>query len=174
MRVTNKMMFEQSNIYINRQYEQLYLINEKVSSGKRVNRPSDDPIGSGKILGYRSLVSSLEQYEKNIETGATWLSYTESALSNAEQVFMDAKVLAEQLATGTQRSDLHGHAPLLAENRSSLHPAAGRRHVGTSGDSESEIGPPCRWRKLGRMTIMKVKFPARLSRLCQPRYQELR
>ena len=42
-------------------------------------------------------------------------------------------------ATGTQRSDLHGHAPLLAENRSSFHPAAGRRHVGTSGYREGKL-----------------------------------
>lgn len=120
MRVTNKMMFDQSNRYINLQYEQLYAINEKVSSGKRVNRPSDDPVGTGKILGYRSLISSLEQYEKNIETGSTWLRYTESALSNAEQVFMDAKVLAEQLATGTydedQRTMLANQAEQLYEH----------------------------------------------------------
>lgn len=115
MRITNKMMLTQSLSHINTQYEQLYKINEKVASGKNINRPSDDPIGMSKILGYRSMISSIEQYEKNIETGTTWLRYTESALANAEQVFVDAKILAEQMATGTYSSEQREMLALQAE-----------------------------------------------------------
>lgn len=101
MRVTQKMIFGRTIYNINKQYEQYFKQNEIVSSGKRVNKPSDDPLGMSKILGLRSLESSLQQYKKNIINGSTWLRYTESALYSAELVFQEAKVLAEQMATGT-------------------------------------------------------------------------
>lgn len=120
MRVTNNMIFTQSHINISKQYEQLFKINEMVTSGKRINRPSDDPGDIGKVLGYKALLCSLEQYKRNIETGSTWLNYTEAALSDAEQVFMDAQVLAEQMATGTyneeQREMLAGQAEQLFDH----------------------------------------------------------
>ncbi len=117
MRITNRMMFDQQILNINKRYEDMFELNEKVATGKRVNRPSDDPVDAGKILGYRSLISSIEQYERNIDTGSTWLKYTESALGEAEKVFIEAKTLAEQMATGTysqeQRDMLSSQAEQL-------------------------------------------------------------
>lgn len=101
MRVTINMIYSKSVYNLSRQYDQFYRQNEIVSSGKRINRPSDDPTDMVKILGLRTLEKSIEQYKKNIDNGKTWLQYTESALDQSEQVFMDAKVLAEQMATGT-------------------------------------------------------------------------
>ncbi len=101
MRVTLNMIYGQSVYNLNNQYEQFFKQNKIVSSGKRINSPSDDPVDMVKILGLRSLGKSLDQYKKNIDNGTTWLRYTESALSSAEKIFVDAKVLAEQMATGT-------------------------------------------------------------------------
>lgn len=105
MRVSTQMIFNQSVYNVSRRHEEMYQSNEKVSTGKRVNRPSDDPVDAGKILGIRSLIDSVEQYKRNITTGTTWLSYTESSLGLAEQLFTDAKVLAEQMASGTYTGD---------------------------------------------------------------------
>lgn len=120
MRITTGIIFTQSTININKQFEQLYKYNEAVSSGKRINRPSDDPIDTARVLGYRTLTSSLTQYKKNIENGSTWLRYTEAALADAEQVFVDAKVLAEQMATGSyteeQRTMLANQAEQLYDH----------------------------------------------------------
>jgi len=115
MRVTTGMIFSQSTININKQYEQLYKYDEYVSSGKRINRPSDDPIDMGRVLGYRTLSSSLAQYQKNIDNGMTLLRYTETALADAEQVFIDAKVLAEQMATGTYTEEERDMLAVQAE-----------------------------------------------------------
>jgi len=115
MRVTNLMIFNQSTWHINRQYEEYFKLNEAVSSGKRVNRPSDDPVSMGMILNYRSLSESIEQYKSNIERGVTLLTYTESALADAETVITDAKVLAEQMATGTYNDENRESLSVLAE-----------------------------------------------------------
>jgi len=106
MRISYSMIYDQSEFNINKQYETYFKLNEKVSTGKEVNRPSDDPIAMSKILGYRSTISSLEQYETNIERGSTWLRATEAALDQAEDVVESARNLAEQMSTATNQSQL--------------------------------------------------------------------
>ena len=44
-----------------------------------------------------------------------------------------------QLAAGAERPDLSGDAALLAEDRSAIDPAAGRRHLAATGDRGGEI-----------------------------------
>lgn len=117
MRVTTKMIYNQAVGNINSQYEQLFSLNEKVTSGKRINRPSDDPVDVSKVLDYRTLLGSIEQYKKNVDRGTSWLRNTESSLSNVEDVLNSAKLLAEQMATGTytpeQRTMMSGQAEQL-------------------------------------------------------------
>lgn len=115
MRISYNMIYNQSQFNINRQYEELYSLNEKVSTGKEVNRPSDNPIASGKILGYRSTVSALEQYSENIERGSTWLRYTESTLTQAEELIMNARTLAEQMASETNEAQMNIIAPQVKQ-----------------------------------------------------------
>jgi len=106
MRISYNMMYDQSEYNINKQYEEYFKLNEKVSTGKEINRPSDDPIAMGKILGYRSTISSLEQYKTNIERGTTWLNYTESALDQAKDLIETAHNLAIQMSNGTNEEQL--------------------------------------------------------------------
>ena len=116
MRVNTIMIFNQSVTNINSHYEKIFKLNEQVSSGKRINRPSDDSLDSGKVLGYRNLLGSIEQYKKNIDRGVALLRNTESALAGAEEVFIDAKVLAEQMATGTYTAEQRDMLSTQAEH----------------------------------------------------------
>ncbi|MBW1709094.1 MAG: hypothetical protein JRG97_08155 [Deltaproteobacteria bacterium] len=81
----------------------LYKANESISSGKRVNRPSDDGLGMSTILTQRSLLSDIVQYEQNLSVGNDLLNLTESALLNMTNSVTEAKVLAEQMSTDTYR-----------------------------------------------------------------------
>jgi flagellar hook-associated protein 3 FlgL len=100
------MIYDQTEFNINKQYENFFKLNEKVVTGKEVNRPSDNPIAMSNILGYRSTISSLEQYETNIERGSTWLRYTEAALTQAEELIVSARTLAVQMSNGTNEAQL--------------------------------------------------------------------
>ncbi len=115
MRISYNMMYDQSEYNINKQYEEYFKLNEKVSTGKEINRPSDDPIGMGKILGYRSTISSLDQYSTNIERGTTWLKYTESALAQADELIIQARTLAVQMSSGTNDEQLLQIAPQVEQ-----------------------------------------------------------
>jgi flagellar hook-associated protein 3 FlgL len=110
------MIFNQSVTNINKHYEKIYKLNEQVSSGKRINRPSDDSLDSGKVLDYRNMLSSIDQYTKNVNRGIALLRNTESALAGAEQIFIDAKVLAEQMATGTYTAEQRDMLSVQAEH----------------------------------------------------------
>ncbi|GAF88486.1 unnamed protein product, partial [marine sediment metagenome] len=94
----------------------IYKLNEQISSGKRINRPSDDSLDSGKVLDYRNMLSSIDQYKKNVDRGIALLRNTESALAGAEQIFIEAKVVAEQMATGTYSDEQRDMLAAQAEH----------------------------------------------------------
>ena len=60
MRVTNNMMTDSLVRYLTAQNEALYERQKLIASQKRINRPSDDPIGMRKVLDYRQTLSSIE------------------------------------------------------------------------------------------------------------------
>jgi flagellar hook-associated protein 3 FlgL len=106
MRISYSMIYDQTAFNINRQYESFFKLNEKITTGKEVNRPSDNPIAMSNILGYRSTISSLEQYNTNIERGETWLRATETALTHAEKVVVSAHLLAINMGDGNNQAQL--------------------------------------------------------------------
>jgi flagellar hook-associated protein 3 FlgL len=74
-----------------RQAEQLARKQETMASGKRINRPSDDPLGFGKVLDYRKTLSSLEQYDRNIQNAKNRIEFIETTLEGVEELVIDAK-----------------------------------------------------------------------------------
>jgi flagellar hook-associated protein 3 FlgL len=77
-------------------------IQEKVSSGKNINRPSDDPISMVSSLNFQTALSQVTQYSQNIQTGNLWLSSSETAISQASDLVTQAKQIATQMGTGDQ------------------------------------------------------------------------
>ncbi len=59
---------------------------EQISSGKRILRPSDDPVSIRTTLNLKEGLKRIEQYERNIDNAISWLNMTESALSDMENV----------------------------------------------------------------------------------------
>ena len=67
MRLSNKQMADTIMRNLNRQILQIQNRQQMIASGKKVNRPSDDPIGMGQILDFRRTLSSIDQYNRNID-----------------------------------------------------------------------------------------------------------
>ncbi len=66
----------------------------QVSSGRRLNRPSDDPIGVIASLRHRTNIGMLRQFQANAADARDWLSATEAALKNATDLIQRAKEIA--------------------------------------------------------------------------------
>jgi flagellar hook-associated protein 3 FlgL len=75
---------------------------EKVSSGKNFNRPSDDPVAMVSSLNFQTALSRVGQYQQNIQTGNLWLSSSETAISQASDLANKAQQIAAQMGSGTQ------------------------------------------------------------------------
>ena len=91
MRITNSMMTTTVKRNLFRQAEQLASKQEIMASGKRINRPSDDPLGFGKVLDYRRTLSSLDQYDRNIQNAKNRIEFLETTLEGVEDLIVDAK-----------------------------------------------------------------------------------
>lgn len=61
-------------------------LQEKISSGKEINRPSDDPAGARKILTLRAENLRLDQYASNIKTATQSLDFNASVLQNISDI----------------------------------------------------------------------------------------
>ena len=71
------------------------------SSQKRINKPSDDPVGTARVLDYRSSLSAINQYRANIDTATGWLNLADESMLQTSAILTKLKGLAEQGATGT-------------------------------------------------------------------------
>jgi flagellar hook-associated protein 3 FlgL len=82
-----------------KQSTQLMKTQMKLASGKRINRPSDDHIGIGKVLGYRTTLSTIGQYQENITDAQTRVKYTETVLGQIHDFLREAKSIASNPGT---------------------------------------------------------------------------
>jgi flagellar hook-associated protein 3 FlgL len=79
---------------LRRQTAQILKTQKRVVSGKVINKPSDDPIGMGKVLDYRSSIASIDQYNINIANGKSRIQYTDTILSEVHDLLREAKSIA--------------------------------------------------------------------------------
>ncbi len=90
MRITNKIMQNNSlsNINMAKVYEDS--LSSQVSSGKQIVRPSDDPIIAIRALRLRSSVVEITQYySRNAKDAEAWLNTTEDAMQQVSDVLTD-------------------------------------------------------------------------------------
>lgn len=104
MRVANKSIFDAVKYNLGNISEELNRAGEVASTGKRINNLSDDPVGLIQTLNIRSTLSNMEQMGRNINFGRSWLTASESALTQVENVISDLKALCVQMASGTTGS----------------------------------------------------------------------
>jgi flagellar hook-associated protein 3 FlgL len=101
MRVTNKLMADTVTGNLFKNIERFFKTQNIISSGKRINKPSDDPIGMGRVLDYRKTLCAIDQYNRNIAHGESWLNVTDSTLNTAGDLLIRAKELALSQANAT-------------------------------------------------------------------------
>ncbi len=99
MRVTNTMMVGNFLRNLNVNTEQLDELQEQLSSGKRLNKPSDDPVAVVVSLRMRSILNENDKYLDNVGAAQAWLETTDLALGQANNVLQRVRELTIQGAT---------------------------------------------------------------------------
>ena len=94
MRVTNKMMADNVIAQLFRQRELMVKTQENITTGKRVNRPSDDPTEISSILSHRTTISKLDQYNENISKAKLHINTADDVMGMVSDLLRDAKEIA--------------------------------------------------------------------------------
>jgi len=85
-------------------------IQEQLSSGKQLNRPSDSPAGTVSALQLRSESLTSQQYKRNHEDGMGWLSTLEDTLGSSSTLTNRARDLTVQALNINSNGALAGEA----------------------------------------------------------------
>ena len=104
-RISSVEQFRQGIDNILSQQAQLNETQLQLSTGKRVNRPSDDPSASTQLLKLSTLKSKTEQYNRNIESARNQLQLQESVLSSVSNVLQRVRELTVQANNATQSNE---------------------------------------------------------------------
>jgi len=98
MRVADKMNSSQVVYNLNKNRNLLAKYQNQAAVQKSITKPSDDPIGSAKILQTRTDIAGLDQYERNVLEVKSFVEFSEQSLSEASELVIRAKELAIQQA----------------------------------------------------------------------------
>jgi len=105
MRVTNSMLYNNTIYFMNLNMSKYYRLQEQLSSQKAVNRPSDDPVSTSRILDIKVLLGEFDQYERNLATAESYVTQTEVVLTNAVDLMGEAIELAVAINQSTTGQD---------------------------------------------------------------------
>jgi len=89
-------------------------IQEQLSSGKMINRPSDSPAGTVTSMQLRGETRAAEQYGRNADDGMGWLNTLQDTLNGASGLVITARSLTVQgLSSGS--NDVQSNEALAAQ-----------------------------------------------------------
>ncbi|HEV3001123.1 MAG TPA: flagellar hook-associated protein FlgL [Solirubrobacteraceae bacterium] len=113
----------------------------QIASGKRIEKPSDDPLAAHNAMRLRSELAGIEQDRRTIEDTKGWLETTDSALATITDVVHRARELSLQGANGAMsqadRNKLADEVDQLVETAKSAGNASyGGRYVLAGQDTD--------------------------------------
>ncbi len=105
MRIGTLNMFQQGvDAMIDRQSD-VFRTQQQLSSGKRINRPSDDPAGAAQLIGLSDSLDTTRQYQRNIDAIRSRLELEDSSLAAVGDALQRARELAVQGLNDTNSAE---------------------------------------------------------------------
>ena len=98
MRIADKMAYNQVTANLSKNRTDMSELQNQAATQKRINKPSDDPSASARVLANRTEERGGKQFLKNINVARSFLEFTDQSLSELSETLMRAKELAIQQA----------------------------------------------------------------------------
>jgi len=105
MRITNGMMVNTLKRNMSSNMLQMSDLQLQLSTGKKLNKPSDDPAGVVKSLRLRSSLVESAQYRNNDQEAASFMQTADDALGSIDEICQKINELTVKAATGTNNQD---------------------------------------------------------------------
>jgi flagellar hook-associated protein 3 FlgL len=112
-RVTQRTMTTRVGQNLQRNTAALGRLQEQLSSGKLISKPSDSPTGTVSALRLRSDIRRADQYKRNVDDGIGWLGTADNTLTDMLDTLRRARDLA--LQGGNAATDAPARSALAAE-----------------------------------------------------------
>jgi len=160
MRVSNSMLARISNAALMKRQEDIVNVQSQIASGTKLQKPSDNPMGSAQKIDQETAIGQIEQYNRNITIGQSRLQSAETSIASITDSLQRARELAlsaanatnssnEHRAMASELSQIHGNIHAIANGKDSsgnylfsgteikTQPFTGNTNVSYNGNSES-------------------------------------
>jgi len=99
MRTTSFTIFNQLTRSLGNNLRILSRLNNILSTGKKINNPSDDATGMMKAMDYKVSINEIEQYKRNIDEANARLSFADTTMSSVTNLLIRAREMTVQGST---------------------------------------------------------------------------
>jgi flagellar hook-associated protein 3 FlgL len=118
-RITTLMTQQRTIADLTQAFDRLSNTQQELSSGKRINKPSDDPYGAGQAVLLNGQLAGLTAYGRNVSDGTAWAQASDSALLDIDKIVQRARELLVQAGNDTNdtstRTDIAAEIDQLTE-----------------------------------------------------------
>lgn len=105
MRVSQNILSNTTLSNLNKNMSRMLALQEKLSTGREITRPTDGPLAFSQALGYRAVLDTHAQHNRNADNAMTWLSTTDSAIQEAGNILQRARELTVRGISDTMSGD---------------------------------------------------------------------
>jgi flagellar hook-associated protein 3 len=110
MRISTNMMYANLIKNLAKATERTQAIQEVISTGRTINRHSDDPFGSGLVVRYQTDLIKLGQYSENSMHAKSWLTITDSLVLDMQTLLHKSKNIAIAQSSSTVSGEIRTQA----------------------------------------------------------------
>lgn len=135
MRIADKMALQQVQTSLGKNRLEMHNLQEQSSTQRRINKPSDDPLGATRVLSARAEERNQKQYIKSLEIAKDFLNFTEQSLGEVGELLSKAKEIALNQASeasansGTRRVAANEVEQLLNQTMQVANAKLGDRYI---------------------------------------------
>lgn len=101
-RITQQMTAQNLLSNINQALDRIDTTQQELSTGRKINQPSDNPYGTSLALQLNNQIANLNSYSNNVTDGTGWAQAGNAALSDITNAVQRIRELVVQASNGTQ------------------------------------------------------------------------
>src|SRR5919199_4523854 len=124
MRVTTRSQIDGLLASLQASQEKQDQLQHQITTGKRVNKPSDDPTAAWRGVRLRQDTAANAQYLRTMDDAKAWLDTTDAALDGVQSALAKIREFAVQASndtyTPTDRAEISGQVSQLRDHLMAL------------------------------------------------------
>jgi flagellar hook-associated protein 3 FlgL len=104
-RITTAYLFQKTAVDIAKQQFEISEVQNQIGTGKRINKPSDGPAESARIIDLNQAIGSIDQFQRNSIFANQRLGLEDATLSSVNNSLQRVRDLALQANSGSQTGE---------------------------------------------------------------------